>query len=138
MSLEELISIERVELQATKERLKETYVVESLKLSKLFEEILKEVRKDILPFLDIEILLYALKSVPFANEVRGVQILEAHNECLDYELYGKTGGWNCKTVANKIGQLKNLVLYDYLIEGSLIVYHSKDLEWNLKVSFKLD
>ncbi|KKM13876.1 hypothetical protein LCGC14_1711800 [marine sediment metagenome] len=112
MSLEELISIERVELQATKERL-------------------KEVRKDILPLLDIEILLYALKSVPFANEVRGVQILEALNECLDYELYGKTGGWSCKTVANKIGQLKNLVLYDYLIEGSLIVYHSKNLEWDL-------
>ncbi len=138
MSLEELISIERVELQATKERLKETYVVERLKLSKLFEEILKEVKKDILPLLDIEILLYVLKSVPFTNEVRGVQILEALNECLDYELYGKVGEWSCKTVANKLGQLKNLVLYDYLIEGSLIIYHSKDLEWDLKVSFILD
>ncbi|KKN28696.1 hypothetical protein LCGC14_0851540 [marine sediment metagenome] len=40
MSLEELISIERVELYRTKERLRETYVVTTLLLSKLFKEIL--------------------------------------------------------------------------------------------------
>jgi len=57
MSLDELISIERVEIETTKTRIQETYVIADLTLSKLFKEILREVKEDILPLLDIQIFL---------------------------------------------------------------------------------
>ena len=52
MSLEELISIERIE-NYKKSRIKETYSVDELKLSRLFVEVVDEVEKNILPVIDI-------------------------------------------------------------------------------------
>ena len=66
MSLDELISIERVEFERS--RIQETYSVDNLLLSRLFEELITEVKKDILPILDMYILLQALQSVPFTDE----------------------------------------------------------------------
>lgn len=134
LSLEELISIERVELSDTKERIRETYAITTLMLSKLFKEILQEVKRDILPLLDIKILLHALRDVPFTNEVDGMEILENLNICLEYELYGKSDEWTCKVIVSRIQRLKDLVLYDYLIEGSFIVYRLGKNEWDLCVS----
>jgi len=45
VSLEELISIERVELYTTKEQIRETYVIANLTLSKLFAEVLRNEKK---------------------------------------------------------------------------------------------
>ena len=134
MSLDELISIERVEFKTSKERIQETYVIADLWLSKLFKEILKEVKKDILPLLDIKILLYALKSVPFTDEVEGVNITESLNYCMLNQLYGKTPEWNCKTIGSKLKKLKNLVVYNYSIEGSLKLFYDNRIEWDLMVS----
>ena len=134
MSLDELISIERVEFETSKERIQETYVIADLSMSKLFKEILKEVKKDILPLLDIKILLYALKSVPFTDEVEGVNITESLNYCMLNQLYGKTPEWNCKTIGSKLKKLKNSVVYDYSIEGSLKLFYDNRIEWDLMVS----
>ena len=134
MSLEELISIERVELDLTKERLREIYDVSNLKLSKLFNEILREVRRGIIPLLDVEILIYSLESVPFSNEAKGLQLHEALKNCLENELYGKSSEWTCNLIADKLQKLMNLISYDYTIEGSAIVYSSNRPDWDLRVS----
>jgi len=138
MSLDELISIERVEFETSKERIQETYVIAGLTLLKLFTEVLDEVEADILPILNIEILLYALRSVPFTNEVEGVYIIESLNEYMKYQLYGKSSVWNCKTIASKIKTLRSLILCDYSIEGSLKLYYDNQIEWDLAVLFLLD
>ena len=120
MSLEELISIERVELFTTKERIRETYVIANLTLSKLFTELLRNVKKSILPLLDLRILLRALKDVPYTTEMEGVQIHESLTMYLEHELYAKSSEWNCKVIASKVENLRSLILFDYLIEGSVI------------------
>ena len=73
MSLENLISIERVEFEVTKERIQETFVVTDLTLLKLFNEVLREAELDILPILKIKILLYALNSVPLTEELEFIE-----------------------------------------------------------------
>jgi len=130
MSLDELISIERVEFERS--RIQETYSVDNLLLSRLFEELIKEVKKDILPILDMYVLLHALQSVPFTNEVKGIEIIEIHSIWMNEELYGKEV--KCSEIAKILGELKELILYDYLIEGSLTVYHDYYIEWDIEVS----
>ena len=134
MSLDELISIERVEFQTTRQRIQETYVVNNLKLSKLFKEVLSEVKIDFLPILNVKMLLYVLKPIPFTNEVEGVRFLESLNNCMKFQLYGKSREWDCKTIATKVKKLRKLVLYDYSIEGSLKFYYDNQIEWDLGVS----
>jgi len=130
MSLDELISIERVEFERS--RIQETYSVDNLLLSRLFEELIKEVKKDILPILDMYVLLHALQSVPFTNEVKGIEIIEILSIWMNEELYGKEV--KCSEIAKILGELKELILYDYLIEGSLTVYHDYYIEWDIEVS----
>ena len=132
MSLEELISIERIE-NYKKSRIKETYSVYELNLSRLFVEVVDEVEKDNLPILDMYILLYSLKFVPFTDEAKGLEIFEALKGCMNYELYGKSSQWSCKKIAHELEKLCGLIAYDYLIEGSLIVYYDYDIEWDLSV-----
>ena len=134
MSLDELISIERVEFETSKERIQETYVIADLTLSKLFKEVLSEIKLDILPILNIRILLYALKSIPFTNEVEGMFLLEELNNCMGDQLYGKTHEWNCRAIASKIKKLRDLIRYDYSIEGSLKLSYNDSVEWDLLVS----
>lgn len=132
MSLEELISIERIE-NYKKSRIKETYSVYELNLSRLFVEVVDEVEKDILPILDMYILLYSLKFVPFTDEAKGLEIFEALREYMDNALYGKSSQWSCKKIAHALERLCGLIAYDYLIEGSLIVYYDYKIEWDLSV-----
>ncbi|MHA2038658.1 MAG: hypothetical protein ACW98X_19680 [Promethearchaeota archaeon] len=134
MSLDELISIERVEFQSTKERLQETYVIADLTLSKLFKEILKEVKGDILPLLNIKILLYVLQSIPFINEIKGVSIHENLQVCMKNQRCGKTDKWNCNKIATNITELRRLILYDYVIDGSLKLSCDDRIEWDLMIS----
>ena len=133
MSLENLISIERVEFEETRERIQETFFVTDLTLLKLFREVLKEVKIDILPILNMKILLYALNSVPLTEELEFV--LESLNHCMEYQLYGESDKWSCNTIATKIQELRNAILYDYSIEGSLNLYSDYHVKWNLEVSF---
>ena len=137
MSLDELISIERVEFETSKERIQETYVVNTLPLSKLFKEVLFETSLDILPILNIKILLYALRSIPFNDEVEGLGLLESLNDCMENQLYGRSNEWNCKAISTRIKELRQLVLYDYMVEGSLKLYQDNQILWDLGVSIFL-
>jgi len=132
MSLDELISIERVELGFEGSRIQETYLVDKLLLSRLLEELITEVKKEILPILDIHILLKALQSIPFTDEVKGIEIAETLSKWMNEELYGKEV--ECNEIAKILGELNELILYDYVIEGSLTVYHDYHIDWGLEVS----
>ncbi|MBA7530670.1 hypothetical protein ES705_22879 [subsurface metagenome] len=127
MSLDELISIERVEFERS--RIQETYSVDNLLLSRLFEELIKEVKKDILPILDMYILLQALQSVPFTDGAKGIKITENLSKWMNEELYGKEV--KCNEIVKKLRKLNELILYDYVIEGSLTVYHDYHIDWDL-------
>ena len=129
MSLDELISIERVEFERS--RIQETYSVDNLLLSRLFEELIKEVKKDILPILDMYILLQALQSVPFTDEAKGIKITENLSKWMNEELYGKEV--KCNEIVKKLRKLNELILYDYVIEGSLTFYHDYHIDWDLEV-----
>jgi hypothetical protein len=135
MSLDELISIERVEFERTKERIQETYVIADLTLSKLFKEILKEAENNILPILNVKVLLYVSQSIPFTDEPKGINIYKRIQECMEYQLYGKTREWNCKRIHNHIKEIRSLILYDYMIEGSLQLSHNDKIEWDLLITF---
>ena len=137
MSLDELISIERVEFQTTKERIQETYVISDLMLSKLFREVLSELNRAFLPILDIKVLLHSLGRVLFADRVNGEKILEEFDMCMKHQLYGNLPEWNCKNMVTKIKELKNLTLYDYTIEGSLKLYHDGQVEWDMGIGIIL-
>ena len=134
MSLEELVSIERVELQSTKQCIRETYVVTDLKLSRLFEEILYELNRDVLPILDMKILLYSLKSVPFTREGEAINIIDSLKSCLEFKLYRKLKDWNCKAIVAQLETLYAMILYDYVIEGSVTLFFFNEPEWDLRVS----
>ncbi|MHA2180624.1 MAG: hypothetical protein ACXAAH_04280 [Promethearchaeota archaeon] len=135
MSLDEMISIERVEFQTTKERIQETYVIADLTLSKLFEEIFNDLERDILPLLNIEIFLKVIESVPFTDESIGICISEGIRGCVESQRYGKSLEWNCKIIVTKLNRLRNLILYDYSIEGSLTLSYTGKIGWDLVVSF---
>jgi len=132
MSLEELISLERIE-NFNKKRLKETYMVYNLPLSKLFVELLDKLKRDILPILDMHILLYSLKFIPFTDEAEGVGIFEALKGCLEKKVYGKSTQWTCTKIYDNLEKLCELVVYEYFIEGSLFVYQDYEIEWDLSV-----
>ena len=129
MSLDELISIERIETAIS--RLQETYVIEDLLLSRLFNELFTEIKRGILPILDMHIFLYALTMVPFTNEVKGMKISEELRQCVNNELFGK--GFKCRTILKQLQKLRNLILYEYRIEGSLVVYHDYHFDWYVDV-----
>ncbi|MBA7521692.1 hypothetical protein ES705_13803 [subsurface metagenome] len=132
MSLDELISIERVEFEFERSRIQETYLVDNLLLSRLFEELITELKNDILPILDMYILLRALQSVPFTDEAKGIETIEILSRWMNGELYGK--GVKCSEIVKILGELNELILYDYAIEGSLTVYRDYHINWDLEVS----
>lgn len=132
MSLGELISIERIEFEFERSRIQETYSVNSLLLSRLFGELITEVKKEILPILGMHILLQALQSVPFTDEVKGIEIAETLSRWMNEELCGKEV--KCNEIAKILGELNELILYDYIIEGSLTVYRDYHIDWELEVS----
>ena len=100
-------------------------------MSRLFEELITEIKKDILPILDMYILLQALQSVPFTDEAKGIKITENLSKWMNEELYGKEV--KCNEIVKKLRKLNELILYDYLIEGSLTVYHDYHIDWDLEV-----
>jgi len=133
MSLEELISLERIEISESK-RLKETYLVYNLSLSKLFIAVLDNLQKEIINLIDMHILLYSLRYVPFVDEAVGLKILEALNDCLADELHEKSVQWVCMNISNMLNKLCELIICEYHIEGSLVVFQDLEIDWDLCVS----
>lgn len=133
MSLEELVSLERIE-NFNNIRLKETYSVYNLPLSKLFVEVLDELKRNIIPTLDIHILLYSLRFVPFADEAEGLEAFKALKAGMDEDSYKKPVQWTCTKMCNNLEKLCELIVYEYFIDGSLMVYQDYEIEWDLTVS----
>ena len=52
------------------------------------------------------------------------------------QLYGKSPEWNCKIIATKLQRLRSLVLFDYMIEGSLKLSCDDRIDWDLLVSIQ--
>lgn len=92
---------------------------------------------DILPILSVKILLYTLRSVPFTNDAEGVRIVESLSKYVDLHSDKKPNRCNCKTIVSKLEAIIDLIHYDYIIEGSLIMYYSNQMIWDLNVSIFL-
>ncbi|MFX1306230.1 MAG: hypothetical protein ACFFDG_05355, partial [Promethearchaeota archaeon] len=106
-----------------------------LTLSKLLKGIIKDCKRGIIDILDISILLYSLKFVPFTNEDKGMKLQEELTECITNQLYSTSANWNAKQFIRKIQQLQDLILWDYSINGSLVLYNNRDITWDLDISF---
>lgn len=72
-------------------------------MSRLFKEVITEVKKNILPVFNMNILLKVLQSVPFTDETRGTEITETLSKLMNEELYGK--GVKCSEIAKKLRKL---------------------------------
>jgi hypothetical protein len=129
VSCKEIVCIENiVELQAT-------YSVLNLSLSNLIEEILEELNKGFIPILEISVFLHSLKSVPFTDEAKGELMLCKLIRCMKNQFYLTRSMWTSTIIKNFIKKLQTLILWDYDINGSLVIYNDNDIRWDMDVSF---
>lgn len=132
ISFDELICLENIT------NTQSTYFIIDLKLSKLFKEILKNCKNGIIPILETRLLLHTLINVPFSNEFEGAQILKDLTNCMENHWYSLKDTWNYKTIISKLRKLHKFVLYDYLLNGSLIMYNDEYIGWDVKISMLVD
>ena len=57
---------------------------------------------------------------------------------MEKQLHATHSKWNCKVILNDLKRLKKLVLYDYEINGSLIVYEDGEIFWDVIISINLE
>jgi hypothetical protein len=132
ISCQEIVCIENiVDLQAT-------YSVLNLSLSNLIEEILEELKRGFIPILEIRVFLHSLKSVPFTDEAKGEFMLYKLIDCMKNQLYITQSKWTPVEIMKYILKLQILILWDYNIDGSLVMYNDNDIRWDMNVFFILD
>ena len=130
MSCIEITCIENiVDIQAT-------YCVINLSLSNLIEDVITELQKGFLPILEIRLFLHSLKSVALTNETEGQRILDKMTMCMRNQLYLSQSEWTTEKIMKNITKLQRLILYDYMINGS-IVYSDNEIIWDVNTSFIL-
>ena len=121
MSCEEIICIENiVDIQAT-------YYIMNLSLSDLIEDIITEIQKGFLPILEIRVFFHSLNSIPFTDEAKGQQILDTLSACMENQLYLTQSDWNAEKIMENIIKLQMLILWDYVIDGSLVVFEDNEI-----------
>ncbi|KKN47884.1 hypothetical protein LCGC14_0658620, partial [marine sediment metagenome] len=54
--------------------------------------------------------------------------------CLEFKLYRKLKDWNCKAIVAQLETLYAMILYDYVIEGSVTLFFFNEPEWDLRAS----
>jgi len=129
MCCDQIVCIENVvDIQAT-------YSILNLSLSQLIAEISKSCKQGFINVLDVNVFLYALRDVPFSNEVLGMELIAELKECITKELYATSKKWTLSKFMKKIKALRELVMWDYLIDGSLITYNNNEIAWDIEVSF---
>ena len=138
MSLEELICIETVQSSTANIELQATYSIINLKVSILFEDVLKELEGGILPILETRVLLYTLRNEPFSSELKGINLLDALIICMERQLYATHSKWTSNVILKDLKKLQKLVLYEYEINGSLIVYDDGEIFWDVIISMILE
>lgn len=132
ISCEEIVCIESItDFQAT-------YYITNLNLSDLIEDITEGCKRGFLDILDIEVFLYSLKFVPFTNEKRAENIHSELTECIRNQLYCKSSKWSIPKILKKIKQLQRIILWYYVIDGSLVKYNNNEINWDLDVLFILN
>jgi len=132
MSCQEIMCIENIiDLQAT-------YSVLSLSLSNLIEEILEELKKGIIPILEIRVFLQSLKSVTLTDEAKGELLLNALITYMNELIFLEQSMWTPTKIMKYILKLQNLILWDYHISGSLVIYNDNNIKWDMDVCFVLD
>ncbi|MFX0004912.1 MAG: hypothetical protein ACFE9C_08365 [Candidatus Hodarchaeota archaeon] len=87
-----------------------------------------------IPILETRILLHTLINIPFLNENEGTLILKDLANCIENNWYSKEDTWNYKIIINELKRLQKLILYDYLIYGSLVVYNDNYIKWELQTA----
>ena len=107
-------------------------------MSKLVKQILKEGKKGAIPILETRLLLHSFIDIPFLNENEGTQILKDLTNCMENHWYSLNDIWNFKSLISGIRKLHRLILYDYTISGSLIIYADDYIYWDLKISMTID
>ena len=131
MALLELVPLEKVICVKSKVNLMATYTIINMKLTKLFDEVITEAEKGILPILEMHILLQSLKNVVFYDEIEGNGVLSELWKCLNQKLYTRGSPWSCEIILGKIKVLRNLIAHDIIINGSLIWYMNEEIKWEL-------
>ncbi|MFX0040933.1 MAG: hypothetical protein ACFFCY_16630 [Promethearchaeota archaeon] len=100
----------------------------------MFNEILKQGKKGIIPIIETRMLLHTLISIPFLNENRGTLILKDLMNCMENNWYSIEDTWNCKSIVNGLKRIQKLILYDYLIYGSFIIYSNDFIKWDFQTT----
>jgi hypothetical protein len=124
MSCKQIICIERII------NLQYTYTVLNLTLSELIENIIKDIERENLKFIDIKVLMYVLKNVPFDDEQKAFEILKDILYFLKKKKF-------CKFLV-ELKALHSLILGEYLINGSIIEHKNDRIRWDLDIALIVD
>ena len=111
-----------------------TYLINNIKLSRLFNDILKEGRNGKIPILETRILLHSFTRVTFVNEREAKQILMDLTNCFENKWYSLQNVWNHKTIIKELKTLQRFIFNDYLLSGSIIIFDDDYIKWDLFVS----
>lgn len=79
-------------------------------------------------------MLHILINIPFLNENKGTQILKDLTNSIENQWYSIEDIWNYNCILRELKILQKLVLYDYLICGSFIIYSDNHIKWELQTS----
>lgn len=129
MCCDQIVCIENVvDIQAT-------YSILNLTLSRLIADIIKGNKQGLINVLDVNVFLYALRDVPFRDEKLAMELILELKACIAKELYANSKKWTIVKFMKKIKVLQELIMWDYMIEGSLTMYDSNEIAWDVDVSF---
>ena len=59
-------------------------------------------------------------------------------DCIKNQLYLSQSMWTSVKIKKYIMKLQMLILWDYDINGSLVMYNDNDIRWDMDVSFILN
>ncbi len=54
---------------------------------------------------------------------------------MEEQLYLHNPEWTIEIIMKNILKLERLILWDYIIEGSLIVYNNNEIAWVLEIKY---
>ncbi len=109
MALEELIPLEMIPCINSKTSFKSTYTIINMKLTKLINEVIAKVKKEILPDIEIHILVYSLRNVAFTEEIKGNAILLELSEYINQQFKGYDNQWSHNYILDKLQRLNKII-----------------------------
>ena len=107
-----------------------TYYVDNLKLSTLLIDIVEEATKNILDLTKIHILIYVLSHIPYIREEQLTRIIDNVIKCIQSQRYSMYRYGNFM-------ELQGILVIDYEINGSFIIFEGGETDWYLDISILL-